>query len=105
MYYIINHYKKTNIMKTLFLISLVRFLRFFTTKTFDFILCLVLFMIVPFLAKSILLASIALACHFSFFTFFYADFRKGHDTDSSYNDYTDAIRKLKNGEKIGNIFK
>lgn len=75
-------------------IILLNFLRFFTTKTFDFILSLSLFMVLPIVTMSFGLAILSLICHFFYFKYVNTFFRKIYKTDDSYNEYTNRINKL-----------
>ena len=87
-------------MKNLFLISLLRFLRFCTTRTFDFIISLIIYMAIPLILQSIPLAFIFLIFHVVFFNTFYPKIREHACSDQSYDEYTKAITRIKNGEKL-----
>jgi hypothetical protein len=54
-----------------------------------------LFMIVPFILKDLNLAIIALFIHLIYFKYYYSKFREKHQTDDSYNQYTQKIDEIK----------
>lgn len=92
-------------MKKSILISVLSILRFCTTRTFDFILSLFIYMCIPLLFKSIPLSFIFLIFHFTFFVYFYPKIREHVGSDQSYNEYTKAITRIKNGESIKDVIK
>ncbi len=52
-------------------------------------------MIVPFILKDLNLAIIALFIHLIYFKYYYSKFREKHQTDDSYNQYTQKIDEIK----------
>jgi hypothetical protein len=77
------------------LIIVLNFLRLFTTKSFDFVASLFIFMIYPIITMSVGFAIYMLICHFIYFKYMNNFMRKTFKTDESYNDYTDKINVLK----------
>jgi hypothetical protein len=92
-------------MKKSILISVLSLLRFATTRTFDFIISLIIYMAIPLILQSVPLSLIFLIFHFVFFITFYPKIREHACSDQSYDEYTKAITRLKNGEKIKDVLK
>ncbi len=86
-------------MKKSILVAILTLLRFCTTRTFDFILSFFIYLCIPILLKSVPLSLIFLIFHFTFFAYFYPKIREHAGSDQSYDEYTKAITRIKNGEK------
>jgi hypothetical protein len=81
-------------MKNSILIALYKFLRFFTTKTFDFIFTLSFFLGISILSENLVVTLFMLVSHLLFFKYFNTSIRKRFKTDLSYKEYTKDIELL-----------
>ena len=83
-------------MKNLILTQVYKFLRFFTTKTFDFIFTISFFVGISYIADSLGVTLFMLGSHLLFFKYLNPIIRKNCKTDQSYQEYTELINNLKN---------
>lgn len=83
-------------MKNLALITVYKFLRFFTTKTFDFILTLTMFIGISLLFNNLTFSIFMLVLHLVFFKYLNPIIRKNCKTDLSYEEYTKDIESISN---------
>ena len=81
-------------MKNKILISVYKFLRFFTTKTFDFISTLSMFLFISLLFQSVSITIFLLVSHLIFFKYLNPIIRKRCKSDLSYDEYTQDIKSL-----------
>jgi len=81
-------------MKKSILIGVYKFLRFFTTKKFDFILTLSMFLGISLLFQSVLVSLITLGIHLAFFKYLNPIIREKNKTDLSYDEYTKDIKSI-----------
>jgi len=81
-------------MKKLILISVYKVLRFFTTKTFDFILSGSMFGGIALLFNSLPISLFLLVSHLLFFKYLNPLIRKEYQTDLSYSEYTSDIENI-----------